>query len=74
MPAPLTDLPMLEAMLFQEAYIADCEGDAAECLEQALDLADFGYQVVWEPEALVLRHLYTGMEMRWRHDATIRPR
>ena len=69
MPKPITELPFLEAMLWQEAWLAECAGDHALACEHAGDLAAFGYQVVWEPDALTLRHLYTGQEMRWPIDS-----
>lgn len=65
MPEPITELPFLESVLWESAWAAECEGDHPEALELIDFLSSFGYEVLWEPGAMTLRHLYTGQEMRW---------
>lgn len=65
MSEPITELPFFESVTWESAWAAECEGDHAEALDLAAMLTSFGYEVRWEPGAMMLRHLHTGQEMRW---------
>jgi len=60
---PITSLPFLEHMLWQETWVAELEGDHGLSMEHAADLLSFGYQVIWEDDGVTLHHRYTGQEM-----------
>ena len=62
-PAPITELPLLEATLWESAVVAEREGDHHNAVTLAALLDELGYGVQWET-AMVLVHRGTGQTMR----------
>ena len=61
----LTELPLLEAILWESAWAAEVEGDHAESVALAERLGGFDYTVMWERDAMRLLQRRTGRVMRW---------
>ncbi len=65
--SPLTELPLLEAIIWESAVAAEIEGDHEESVSMASRLTEFGYEAGWELEPkphIWLRHMGTGQVMR----------
>lgn len=62
-PAPITELPLLEATLWESAVVAEREGDHDEAIALSALLDELGYNVLWE-RAMVLVHRGTEQTMR----------
>ena len=61
----LTELPLLEAILWESAWAAEVEGDHAESVALAAQLSGLEYTVMWERDAMRLLQRRTGRVMRW---------
>ncbi len=61
----LTELPLLEAILWESAWAAEVEGDHAESVALAEQLGELEYSVMWERGAMRLLQRRTGRVMRW---------
>ncbi len=61
----LTELPLLEALLWESAWAAEVEGDHAESVALAEQLSGLEYTVMWERDGLQLLQRRTGAVMRW---------
>jgi len=60
---PITELPLLEASLWEGIVVATAEGEIDEAHELADVLGEFGYEVAWERGVLLLTHVGTGQTM-----------
>ncbi len=61
----LTELPLLEAILWESAWAAEVGGDHAESVALAEQLSGLEYTVMWEASAMRLLQRRTGRVMRW---------
>ncbi len=60
----LTELPLLEAILWESAWAAEVEGDHGESVALAEQLSGLEYTVMWERDAMRLLQRRTGAVMR----------
>ena len=61
----LTELPLLEAILWESAWAAEVEGDHADSVALGAQLGGLEYTVMWERDAMQLLQRRTGAVMRW---------